>query len=173
MDVFELRRQLVDDYAEYVPELPGHRQRADPAAGRREPRAQGLLWPHPLIHLNLAFERGETIDPLVSHDVLHEECRRVFRRAQTPEDPVGRDLQLHCHHAKAVRIARTGAPCVLKTGTGSGKSLAYITPIVDFVLRRGSAQGIQAIVVYPMNALATARSRAAAPRPPDRCSARR
>jgi len=43
---------------------------------------------------------------------------------------------------------------VLKTGTGSGKSLAYIVPIVDYVLRRGSGKGIRAIVVYPMNALA-------------------
>jgi ATP-dependent helicase YprA (DUF1998 family) len=32
--------------------------------------------------------------------------------------------------------------------------LAYIVPIVDHVLRRGRGQGIQAIVVYPMNALA-------------------
>jgi hypothetical protein len=32
--------------------------------------------------------------------------------------------------------------------------LAYIVPIVDHVLRKGSGRGIQAIVVYPMNALA-------------------
>ena len=42
----------------------------------------------------------------------------------------------------------------LTTGTGSGKSLAYIVPIVDRVLREGSGKGVQAIVVYPMNALA-------------------
>ena len=40
------------------------------------------------------------------------------------------------------------------TGTGSGKSLAYIVPIVDHVLRGGSGRGIQAVIVYPMNALA-------------------
>ena len=43
---------------------------------------------------------------------------------------------------------------MLTTGTGSGKSLAYIVPIVDFVLREGTGKGIRAIVVYPMNALA-------------------
>jgi ATP-dependent helicase YprA (DUF1998 family) len=32
--------------------------------------------------------------------------------------------------------------------------VAYIVPIVDHVLRRGSGRGIQAIVVFPMNALA-------------------
>jgi ATP-dependent helicase YprA (DUF1998 family) len=43
---------------------------------------------------------------------------------------------------------------VRTTGTGSGKSLAYIVPIVDHVLRRGGGRGIQAVIVYPMNALA-------------------
>jgi ATP-dependent helicase YprA (DUF1998 family) len=51
-------------------------------------------------------------------------------------------------------VPRTGANYVLTTGTGSGKSLSYIVPIVDHVLRRGPGRGIQAIVVYPMNALA-------------------
>lgn len=32
--------------------------------------------------------------------------------------------------------------------------MTYIVPIVDHVLRRGSGRGIQAVVVYPMNALA-------------------
>jgi ATP-dependent helicase YprA (DUF1998 family) len=45
-------------------------------------------------------------------------------------------------------------PYVLSTGTGSGKSLAYIVPIVDHILRQGLGQGIKAIIVYPMNALA-------------------
>jgi len=48
---------------------------------------------------------------------------------------------------------------VLTTGTGSGKSLSYIVPIVDHVVRRGSGQGIQAIVVYPMNALANSQEK--------------
>ncbi|MCS7051303.1 MAG: DEAD/DEAH box helicase, partial [Thermomicrobium sp.] len=43
---------------------------------------------------------------------------------------------------------------MLTTGTGSGKSLAYFIPIVDWVLRNGPGKGIRAIVVYPMNALA-------------------
>ena len=37
---------------------------------------------------------------------------------------------------------------------GRGRAEAYIVPVVDHVLRRGPGRGIQAIVVYPMNALA-------------------
>ena len=51
-----------------------------------------------------------------------------------------------------------GHSYVLTTGTGSGKSLAYIVPIVDKVLRARVAgdrdKRVRAIIVYPMNALA-------------------
>jgi ATP-dependent helicase YprA (DUF1998 family) len=63
-------------------------------------------------------------------------------------------LQLHEHQREAILKAKEGKSYVLTSGTGSGKSLAYIIPIVDHVLRNGSGRGIQAIVVYPMNALA-------------------
>jgi len=52
---------------------------------------------------------------------------------------------------------------VLTTGTGSGKSLAYIIPVVDRVPAAKTAgtyrPGIKAIVVYPMNALANSQLR--------------
>lgn len=67
-------------------------------------------------------------------------------------------MQLHTHQVEAIRKARQGWSYVLTSGTGSGKSLAYLVPIVDHVLRRGSGRGIQAIVVYPMNALANSQA---------------
>jgi hypothetical protein len=70
----------------------------------------------------------------------------------------GQVIDLHQHQREAVEIARGGASYVITTGTGSGKSLGYIVPIVDAVLRQraeGSYQpGVKAIIVYPMNALA-------------------
>src|SRR5262249_46215826 len=63
-------------------------------------------------------------------------------------------LLLHAHQREAIAKAKEGKSYILTSGTGSGKSLTYIVPIVDHVLRNGSGRGIQAIVVYPMNALA-------------------
>ncbi len=153
VNVFELRDKLVRDFAEYTRSFvwirdPRIRALVDDELER------GLLWPDPIVQLNPAFEPAETIDELVDEGVLHPECRRIFRRDKTLEDPEGKPLRLHRHQAEAIAIARTGANYVLTTGTGSGKSLTYIVPIVDHVLRRGSGKGIQAIVVYPMNALA-------------------
>ncbi len=113
----------------------------------------GLLWPEPFVGLNPAFEPGAWIDDLVDEGTLHEECARVFRRKEHVDD-AGSPLRLHRHQEDAIRRARLGRSYVLTTGTGSGKSLAYIIPIVDAVLREGPGRGIRALVVYPMNALA-------------------
>ncbi len=153
MKIFDFRQRLIDDYASYVKSF----------IEIRDPRIRayvdqtldgGHLWPEPLIQLNPSFEPGESVDQLVSAGVLHPECARVFRKAKRDTGGVGEPLRLHQHQSEAVRTAKTGESYVLTTGTGSGKSLAYIVPIVDHVLRRGSGKGIQAIVVYPMNALA-------------------
>jgi ATP-dependent helicase YprA (DUF1998 family) len=153
MNVTDLHQRLIEDYAEYTRSFLDI---ADPRirALVDQHLADGLLWPHPLIQLNPAFEPGGTIDRLVEPGALHTECRRIFRRDKSEADPVGRELHLHRHQTEAIGVAGSGRPYVLTTGTGSGKSHAYIVPIVDHVLRRGAGQGIQAIVVHPMNALA-------------------
>ncbi|MBI4626590.1 MAG: DEAD/DEAH box helicase [Verrucomicrobia bacterium] len=86
--------------------------------------------------------------------VLHAECARAFRIGKSATDHSGKPLLLHTHQREAILKAKAGKSYVLTSGTGSGKSLAYIVPIVDHVLHNGSGRGIQAIVVYPMNALA-------------------
>jgi very-short-patch-repair endonuclease len=143
----------VRDYADYTQSFvvirdERIRQRVD------EELEAGLLWPHPIVQLNPAFEPGGTIDDLVDEGLLHERCRQIFRRNKTPESPEGEPLRLHRHQREAIEAAGRGGNYVLTTGTGSGKSLAYIVPIVDHVLRAGTGRGIQALVVYPMNALA-------------------
>src|SRR5262249_58082550 len=95
----------------------------------------------------------DSIDTASARRELPPARARICGRKPRPDSP-GDPLRLHRHQSDAIRVARTGLPYVLTTGTGSGKSLAYIVPAVDHVLQRGSGQGIQAIIVYPMNALA-------------------
>ena len=160
MDVFEYRDQLIADYAAYVRSFIEIR---DARIREHVDRLldEGLLWPQPLIQLNPAFEPGRWIDELVEAGVLHPGCSRVFRRDKDRPEirGEGRGLRLHRHQEQAILTARQGESYVLTTGTGSGKSLAYIVPIVDHVLRHGSGKGVRAIVVYPMNALANSQAR--------------
>jgi ATP-dependent helicase YprA (DUF1998 family)/very-short-patch-repair endonuclease len=153
VNVFELRRRVVDDYSSYVRSFI---RVLDPRISEAVSAElnDGLLWPEPLIQLNPSFEPGEYVDELVAQGVLHKGCDDAFRKDKTEKDPRGKRLRLHRHQADAICHAKKGENYVLTTGTGSGKSLSYIVPIVDHVLQRGSGRGIQAIVVYPMNALA-------------------
>lgn len=48
---------------------------------------------------------------------------------------------------------RKAANTLVATGTGSGKTECFMYPVLDHCLRAGA--GIKAIVIYPMNALAT------------------
>lgn len=152
MDIFELRNDVIENYGKYVRSF----------LKIKDPRIldlvqtemdDGFLWPDPLIQLNPSFEKGETIENLIRGDEVHPQCVDIFRK-KSEDGVLGAPFRFHQHQVEGIRAARLGESYVLTTGTGSGKSLSYIVPIVDHVLRRGSGKGIQAIIVYPINALA-------------------
>ena len=152
MNVFGLRDSLIHDYEEYIKSFFVIRDERIKCTVDQH-LAEGALWPDPLLQLNPSFERGKSIDELAAEGILRQDCRGIFRIDKAPEGG-GSALRLHRHQEEAIRKAAAGSNYVLTTGTGSGKSLAYIVPIVDHVLRNGSRKGLRAIVVYPMNALA-------------------
>jgi hypothetical protein len=153
MDVFDLRDRLVSDYQAYTRSFIKIRDARINGFVSKVLDGEGF-WPEPLLQLNPTFRPGGTIDDLVSEGVLHPECSRIFRIAKSDTDHTGKQLMLHQHQREAIEKAKEEKSFVLTSGTGSGKSMTYIVPIVDHVLRNGTGRGIQAIIVYPMNALA-------------------
>lgn len=152
MDVFRLQQHVVDTYEKYVTSFYQFKDNRIREYVQNE-LERGKLWPEPLIQLNPSFESGGSIDDLVRDGILHSKCSEIFRRKKSPGDP-GAMLNLYHHQKEAILKARQSQNYVLTTGTGSGKSLSYIIPIVDHVLREGTGKGIRAVIVYPMNALA-------------------
>ncbi|MFH1283305.1 MAG: DEAD/DEAH box helicase, partial [bacterium] len=57
------------------------------------------------------------------------------------------------HQVEAIKEGCKGHDFVVTSGTGSGKSLTYLSTIFDYLLRNKENKGIKAIIVYPMNAL--------------------
>ncbi|SNT48758.1 ATP-dependent helicase YprA, contains C-terminal metal-binding DUF1998 domain [Streptosporangium subroseum] len=153
MDVFQVHERLIADYDEFTTSLVSVR---DPriAAYLQDEREARVRWPHPWVSLNPSFASGGTITELIAQGVLHPACEQYFRPKSDENDPGTRTITLHQHQREAVEAARDGRSYVLTTGTGSGKSLAYMVPIVDSILRDPAPGRVKAIVVYPMNALA-------------------
>jgi ATP-dependent helicase YprA (DUF1998 family)/very-short-patch-repair endonuclease len=152
MDAFGVLEEVLDDYESFVKGFLDIKNDQIRAKVETEIEA-GLLWPEPWLALNPAFESGGTVTDLVDQGVLDSGATAIFR-SRTEQDQVGKEIAFHRHQTDAFEIANRRESYVLTTGTGSGKSMAYIVPIVDRVLREGSGKGVRAIIVYPMNALA-------------------
>ncbi len=92
------------------------------------------------------------------------QLRRPFRSVAdtyTPPFDIGIPFRPFRHQSVAWRRLtskdHTPQPTLVTTGTGSGKTECFLYPILDHCLRakRSGQQGIKAIILYPMNALAT------------------
>ena len=155
VDVFALREALIEDYKSFSGSFVQPRDEQIKAFLERR-LVTSEQWPDPWLSVNPNFATGGTPAELINEGLLHAGCEEIFRIKNTPTDPGHNPIVFHRHQRDAIVAARSGQSYVLTTGTGSGKSLAYIVPIVDHVLRsRDEAEpGVKAIVVYPMNALA-------------------
>lgn len=147
MDVFALRDKVVSNYRHYIESFVRIQdERIDKYV--RDHFDQGTLWPDAILQLNPAYEPGATLDELAARGRILRSTADFFRNSG------GKPLRLYRHQEEAIEIAHRNEPYVVTTGTGSGKSLAYLIPIVDHVLRnRPEKHQVRAIIVYPMNAL--------------------
>lgn len=87
-----------------------------------------------------------------------------FRSSSLATEPFpGVPLGFRPHKHQELAFDRLRAPVakstLVATGTGSGKTECYLWPILDACRASQSEPGIKAIIVYPMNALATDQAR--------------
>ncbi len=101
----------------------------------------------PYVYLNQPYKQGASFDELKSDATLdlHPKISDFF------------DFdQLHMHQENAVRSVCDDRNVVLTTSTGSGKTEAFLLPIINHCLKLRDAEeppGVAAVIVYPMNAL--------------------
>jgi DEAD/DEAH box helicase domain-containing protein len=72
-----------------------------------------------------------------------------------PELPFEFPSYLHQEQAFARLTGSNAKSTVVSTGTGSGKTESFLYPILDYCRQHQGERGIKAILIYPMNALAT------------------
>jgi DEAD/DEAH box helicase domain-containing protein len=106
-------------------------------------KEQGGLFKGPYIHLRLPFRKvsPEVQSPLTISPafVPYMHQQRAFERLTT-------------------RGGRQPQPTLVTTGTGSGKTECFLYPILDYCYQQRGQPGIKAIILYPMNALASDQS---------------
>jgi ATP-dependent helicase YprA (DUF1998 family) len=116
--------------------------------------SQGTLVKGPLLEATPEFLKGPSIEGMVSQGILNES----FQNLCNPALPYKRPLYLHQAQAieKSVLHKRN---LVISTGTGSGKTEAFLIPILNELLNEEEngtllEPGVRSLLLYPMNALA-------------------
>jgi len=142
-DVFALREQVVGEYRDYITSFINILDDRIDSFVQQELEG-GRLWPEAVLQLNPAFEGGPDLASVARAGAILPETARFF----------GESLRLYTHQYEALELAKARKHYLVSTGTGSGKSLTYLLPIVDDVFRNNPAEAsVRALIVYPMNAL--------------------
>ncbi|GAB4297149.1 MAG: DEAD/DEAH box helicase [Oscillatoriaceae cyanobacterium] len=145
LDIFKFRQNVIDEYHSYIESfLKIRHERLKTFVD--EQLEKGQLWTDPLLQLNPTYKPGGTVTELIRQGVLHPDCAKYFSKN-------GQPFHFRYHQEQAFLAAQRQEPYVLTTGTGSGKSMTYVVPIFDDLLRHPDIKGVRAILVYPMNAL--------------------
>lgn len=102
----------------------------------------------PYVTLARDLERGRTLVEIAREGGLMPDLLKA-------RWPFGEE-RLFWHQEQALAAGQAGRSFVVTTGTGSGKTEAFLLPVFDGILRRKAegVKGLQAILLYPMNALA-------------------
>ncbi|WLT40644.1 DEAD/DEAH box helicase (plasmid) [Synechocystis sp. B12] len=104
------------------------------------------LFKGPYVSLSRIFQEGATVAQLVQENILHTHLQNLIPYPT-----------LYGHQEKAIRNIQQGKPTLVSTGTGSGKTECFLYPIISHCLDlkdHSESEGITAVIVYPMNALA-------------------
>ena len=142
IDILQYHRTVVEEYEKYI---KGFIRIKDPNI-REEVEAfiaNKKLWPEPLIQFNPGYEPGIPFGSMTDAGV-HAECGAFF-----PFKP-------YKHQEEALRLGAQKKHFVVISGTGSGKSAAYLATIFNHLLQTNGLKqvpGVHALIVYPMNAL--------------------
>ncbi|MDD4109241.1 MAG: DEAD/DEAH box helicase, partial [Prolixibacteraceae bacterium] len=143
MDILNFHKKLIDNYKTYIQSFlnikdPTILEFVDSEIGNKK------LWPEPLVQFNPTFERGRSLATLVEDGYLNKELDKIFS-----------GYNLYKHQEEAILLGANGKEFIVTSGTGSGKSLTFLATIFNHILSHGdnATNKIQAVVVYPMNAL--------------------
>lgn len=118
-------------------------------AARQQFARDNQLIKGPFLEALPDFRKSSSLSKLVEEGLLHEGFKKLSGDVLT--------RPLHEHQEDAIRsVVDEKKNIVVATGTGSGKTECFMYPMLDALLKaeNRSKPGVQAILIYPLNALA-------------------
>jgi len=111
----------------------------------------------PFVEIKDSFKSGKTLEQMIDNGTLSACFRDLEKnKKHPPKLPLSRPLYLH--QEKAIEKIVAGKNVVVSTGTGSGKTNCFLIPVINELMREKEEgnlnDGVRAIFIYPMNALA-------------------
>ncbi len=106
----------------------------------------------PILEATPPFETGKSLEELVGEGLLSDQFKNL-----KSEKLLNRPL--YRHQESAIRkVVGDNRNIVVTTGTGSGKTEAFLVPVLNHLFRQKEndklTPGVRALLLYPMNALA-------------------
>ena len=142
---------IEDSYRSYLLTTFAFRDPSIAEQFRQTLNKPGAIAKGPYLEATPPFTLSSTLRDLVTEGVLEPEVLQVHPGV------LRADMALYRHQVEAVKKVAAGRNVVIATGTGSGKTEAFLLPILNHLLREKRegklGPGVRALLLYPMNAL--------------------
>jgi len=145
-NIFDLHKDILSDYKNYIDSFINIADKRILESVKKD-FDSGNLYPDPLVQFNPSFESGGKVEDLINAGILEREFNNIFY------DETGVSWSIYKHQSEAIIKGNKGEDFVVTSGTGSGKSLTYISTIFNHLFKNPNKPGIKAVIVYPLNAL--------------------
>ncbi len=150
LDPIQATKRIRESYIRYILTLfpirhPELRQQFEDLVRKHEHFVKG-----PYLQLSPPYQTSDSLNELVQKGLLSNN----FTKLNSPD----LTRPLYEHQKQSIRKITAGRNLIIATGTGSGKTEAFLIPILDYLFKQLEtgrlSDGVRAMLLYPMNALA-------------------
>lgn len=139
-NLFAIQRDIMQDYRGYIESFLNI-DNEDLANFVKAKFDDGSFWKKPLIQFNPSYELLGPIEKSLTSSTINPTLKEIVY------------FSLYKHQVEAIKLGIENKDFVVTSGTGSGKSITYLTTIFNYILNNRQDGVINAVIVYPMNAL--------------------
>ena len=145
----EASKEITEKYKRYLRTIFDIADKDYAEQFRQELNKDNVFSSGPYLDVTDSFVKGISIKEMIENGKLPKSFDKI-------KIPMNRPL--YKHQETAMDKVSAGNNVVVSTGTGSGKTESFLYPILSHLVKESEAgtldEGVRALLIYPMNALA-------------------